>query len=60
MKNTSRIYEVSKKDGVQRVVADAADQLELTLGKGDMALFRIQPAADEAFTVEYVLEKNDI
>ena len=60
MKATSRIYEVSKKDGVQRVVAGAADKLEVTLGKGDMALFRIQPAAEEAFTVEYVLEKNDI
>jgi hypothetical protein len=52
-----RIYEVSKKDGYQHVVADSAKQLSVDLIAGDMALFRLQRASEEAFTIEYVLEK---
>ena len=52
-----RIYEVSKKDGYQHVVADSANKLSVELIAGDMALYRLQKASEEAFTVEYVLEK---
>lgn len=52
-----RIYEISKKDGYQHVVADSTKQLSVDLIAGDMALFRLQRASEEAFTIEYVLEK---
>ena len=52
-----RIYEISKKDGYQHVVSDSAKQLSVDLIAGDMALFRLQRASEEAFTIEYVLEK---
>ena len=57
LKGNYRIYEVSKKDGYQHVVADSAKQLSVDLIAGDMALFRLQRASEEAFTIEYVLEK---
>ncbi len=52
-----RIYEVSKTDGLQKVIADCTDKLELTLAAGDATLLRLQKAEEEAFTVEYRLEK---
>ena len=57
LKETSRVYAVSRKDGEQYVVADSTDQLQLHLIPGDLALLRIQPAQEEAFTVEYYLDK---
>ena len=52
-----RIYEISKKDGYQHVVADSTKQLSVDLIAGDLVLYRLQKASEEAFTVEYVLEK---
>lgn len=57
LKNDSRIYEVSKKDGNQYVVSDSTKTLSVELAPGDMALFRVQPASEEAYTIEYVLSK---
>ena len=39
------------------VIADSVDQIHAHLQPGDLALYRIQPAQDEAFVVEYYLEK---
>ena len=52
-----RVYEVSKTDGYQYVVEDNTNKLSVELSAGDMALFRLQRASEEAFTIEYVLEK---
>jgi len=57
MKKTSRIYEVSRENGRQSVLEDAADKLSITLAPGDAVLVRVQDAAEEAYTVEYRLEK---
>ena len=57
LKADSRIYEVSKKDGVHYVVAESTKQIEVELQPGDMVLYRIQPADEEAFNIDYVLEK---
>ena len=58
LKATSRVYEVSRKDGEQYVICDSADQIQVHLQPGDLALYRIQPAQEEAFTVEYYLDKE--
>ena len=52
-----RIYEVNRDDGLQSVKNDSTDMLSLHLEAGDAALLRLQPAEDEAFTVEYRLVK---
>lgn len=52
-----RLYEVSKTDGCQYVVADSTRRITVTLDKGDAVLYRIQKADEEAFTVEYRLIK---
>ena len=57
LKENSRIYEVSRITGKQNVIWDETKQINVTLEKGDAILYRIQPAADEAFTIEYRLEK---
>ena len=55
MKGEYRLYEVSKIDGKQSVVADITDTLRLDLAPGDAILLRVQDAKDEAFTCEYKL-----
>ena len=57
LKADSRIYEVSKKDGAQYVVEDNTKKLEVELAPGDMVLYRIQPASEEAYAIDYILEK---
>ena len=57
LKDNSRIYEVSRIDGRQNVIWDETKQINVTLAAGDAILYRIQPAAEEAFTLEYRLEK---
>lgn len=57
MKKNSRIYEVSKETGRQSILEEAVDQLTVTLAPGDARLIRVQDSADEAYTVEYRLEK---
>lgn len=57
LKNVSRIYEVSRVTGQQEVLWDETKQINVTLAKGDAILYRIQPASEEAYTIEYRLEK---
>ncbi|MBQ3592687.1 MAG: hypothetical protein II979_12165, partial [Clostridia bacterium] len=52
-----RIYEVSRETGRQSVLDDGTDRLTVTLAPGDAVLVRVQDAAEEAYTVEYRLEK---
>lgn len=52
-----RVYEVSRDDGLQYVKNDRTDTLSLYLEAGDAVLLRLQPADEEAFTVEYRLVK---
>ena len=57
MKKNYRIYEVSRETGRQSVLDDGTDKLTVTLAAGDAVLVRVQDAAEEAYTVEYRLEK---
>ena len=52
-----RVYGVSREDGTQYVKNGCTDILSLDLDAGDAVLLRLQPACDEAFTVEYRLVK---
>ena len=49
------LYEVSKEDGKQRLVAQGTDRLQIALAGGDAILLRIQPGEEAPFTVEYRL-----
>ena len=52
-----RIYEVCRNDDLQYVKNDCTNMLSLHLEAGDATLLRLQPAEEEAFTVEYRLVK---
>lgn len=52
-----RVYEVSKATGRQEVLAENVTEYALPLGMGDGRLLRVQPAEEEACTLEYRLEK---
>lgn len=58
LKNPSHVYRVSREDGEERCVHQNVTSMLLDLSAGDLALYRIQPATEEPFTVEYYLEKN--
>jgi len=60
LKAPSHVYEVSKTDGEQYLISDSTQALNMHLIPGGMALYRIQPAEEEAFTVEYYLEKEPV
>ncbi len=53
LKDKYRFYEVSRKDGKQRVTFDSIDTLPVKLGRGDAVLYRVQKADESPFTVEY-------
>ncbi|MBE7051906.1 MAG: hypothetical protein E7395_04980 [Ruminococcaceae bacterium] len=55
MKDNFRVYEVSRKDGKQRVIHENVTSLPVELAPGDAVVLRIQKADEEAFTVEYQL-----
>lgn len=55
LKDYFRVYEVSKEDGKQRMIADRVKKLALTLQPGDAVLYRFQHACEDAFTCEYQL-----
>jgi len=56
LKNNSRIYEVSKADGKHYCINNNTNCINVTLEAGDMAIYRIQNANEEAFDIEYVIE----
>ena len=58
LKAPSRVYEISRKDGEQNLLADSAQTLTMHLIPGGMAFYRIQPTEEEAFVIEYYLEKD--
>ncbi len=57
LKKSFRLYAVSRETGRQSVICDCADTMDVTLAPGDATLLRVQDAAEEAFTIEYRLEK---
>ncbi len=57
LKKNFRVYEVSKEDGMQRVLNDGTDMLRLSLQPGDAVLLRFQDAAEQPFLIDYVLKK---
>ena len=57
LQSRSHVFEVSKSDGEQHFQHEAVLHLPVTLAPGDLALYRIQPATEAPFTVEYYLDK---
>lgn len=55
LKGEYNIYEVSRKDGKQYLIAQAADSAKVNLDEGDAVLLRIQPKDEPLFTAQYVL-----
>jgi hypothetical protein len=58
LKNPSHVYRISREDGEERCVHQDVRSMQVALAAGDLALYRIQPATEEPFTVEYYLEKE--
>ena len=57
-KETVRLYSVSRETGRQIPMDGEVDTTTIELAAGDAALIRVQQAAEEAYTIEYRLEKN--
>ena len=57
LKEPCHAYEVSKVDGEQHFQYENTTHLPLTLAPGDLALYRLQPATEEPYTLEYYLDK---
>ena len=57
LKSSSHVYEVSKQDGEQYLCEQGTTSLPVALEPGDLKLYRIQPAEEEPYTVEYYIEK---
>ena len=55
LKESLRVYEVSREDGKQRVIHEAVSQLPIELAPGDAILLRLQKAGEEMYTIEYKL-----
>ena len=56
-KKPSHVYEVSKEDGEERFIYETAELANLDFEPGELRLFRIQPAEEEPYTLEYYLDK---
>ena len=54
-KGTHRVYEVSRVDGEQRVIAEKTDNITLTFEEGDAILLRIQKSDKAPFVCKYEL-----
>ena len=59
LQSASNVYKVSKQNGEQQLVYMDTTLLLGTLGAGELALYRIQPAEEEPYTVEYYLDKSE-
>ena len=57
MRNPANVYLVDKEDGEERFVYENASSVWVQIAPGDLLLYRIQPAEEEPYTVEYYLEK---
>lgn len=51
------VYEVSREDGMQRLVAEDTETLSVSLAPGDAVLLRVQPADEEKLIAEYKLSE---
>lgn len=49
------LYEVSRVDGKQHLVAENTEKVKVSLSCGDAVLFRIQQAEEEIYSIEYTL-----
>ena len=52
-----RVYEVSKSDGKQRIRNEKVSKLGMLMKPGDAVLLRFQDAAEEAYLIDYALQK---
>ena len=59
LRSASNVYKVSKQNGEQQLVYKDTKLLLGTLRAGELALYRIQPAEEEPYTVEYYLDKSE-
>ena len=57
LKSPARVWEVSPKDGMQHIVAENTEALTAHYIPGELRLFRIQPAGEAPFEIEYYLDK---
>lgn len=57
LKQESRVYEVSKEDGRQCIIADHTKTLKANYIPGEIKLFRIQPTGEQPYRIEYYLDK---
>ena len=57
LKTPSHVYEISREHGEQVLQYEDTDYFWLNIAPGDLLLFRIQPATETPFTVEYYLDK---
>ena len=57
LKAASHVYEVSKEDGEQHLQYEDVVILPLRLEPGELRLYRIQPAEEAPYTLEYYLDK---
>lgn len=57
LKAPCHAYEVSPADGEQYFRYENTSALPLNIAPGDLALYRLQPASEAPFTLEYYLDK---
>ena len=57
LKNDSRLYLVDRNDGRQKLIKEGTKEIFCHLKAGDATLLRVQDMNEEAFTVEYRLDK---
>ena len=56
LKGNFNLYEVSREDGKQHLLATSASTIPVSLIPGDAILLRVQPAEEAPFLVDYELE----
>ena len=57
LKEEANIYQTDEKTGEERLLYPNTKKLRGHLTAGSIALFRLQPAEEEPYTIEYYLEK---
>ncbi|MBO4950905.1 MAG: hypothetical protein J6E38_07825, partial [Clostridia bacterium] len=57
LKNDSRLYLVDRTSGRQKLIKEGTKEIFCHLKAGDATLIRVQDMKEEAFTIEYRLDK---
>lgn len=52
-----RLFRIRTEDGLEHLADESTKSLTVSLGPGGFALYRLQPTEEEAYTVEYYLDK---